>query len=554
MFNKDEKKFCLIITLFVFFLYGRSLTFSFVTDDWMNIFDNSKLYALSNIKDIFTKPQLNFGKAIYYRPFDTLYFLFTYKLFGDSAFFYHFLNILLFACFSLLLFKFLVRFTKEKNTAFLVTLLFVSHPLMVEPVCWISARNQIIEGVLFLTSLIFFEKLLQRYKTTDFLIFLLSSLAAMLFHDTGVMLLPIIMSYSLIFHQHKVLISKNMILFFITVIFFLIIFLIRESIVPIPRSSYSLSAHILTALNIFRVYLKNIILPLDLKVHYYDVLIKNSVDSEVIVSALIVVITLFLVIFLSAKKRIVLFGSLFFVFSYFPASGLISFIQKSLISDRYAFLPMIGVAIMLSQLFDMVKNKRNLYVLIVIITTTFCILNIKRQGIWKNDLENGIQRVYEFPYKPEERANLAAEYVRLNRLDDAERELITGFNLAKEPVEQLYNNYAMVATIKGDYVLAEKLYLKYLEYNKKSHSTLYNLGTLYLELGNLNKAKYYLEEAYRYAPVSTYIYADIVTNLGIVMYNQGNKEEALKFLEMAVKARPNDEKYLKNLEFIKKNR
>lgn len=159
MENVKEKKHILIIVIWILVLYGKSVFFSFVTDDWINIFENIKVYSLTDIKSIFLKPQVNFGGDTYYRPLDTIYFLLCYKSFGNNPFNYHLLNIFFFLIYSVLFYKFLSMFIVQKVFAVLLTILLVSHPLMVEPVAWISARNQILLGIFCYTVLLSFHKL-----------------------------------------------------------------------------------------------------------------------------------------------------------------------------------------------------------------------------------------------------------------------------------------------------------------------------------------------------------------------------------------------------------
>lgn len=537
----------LLALLFVLLLYGKTLTFSFVTDDWFNLFENAKVYNLTDIKEIFTKPQINFGEAIYYRPFDTISFLLSLKLFGNATALYHLTNVLLLVLFSFLFYYLLSLHFSDKKLNFFCLLIYLAHPLLVEPVAWISAKNQIVEGIMFLSALISIEKIAKGDDKYIILLFIAVA-SALLFHDTGIMLLPLMWAYAIIFHKDKMCNKKYLaLLFFMTVIFTLFV-IFRNSVVPFPKSPYPVKNHLLTATTILSSCIKNIVFPFSLKIHYYNLTVKEKLDIDVITSSVVLLITFVPLILYTMKNKTALFGVLFFFFTFFPASGLVKFIQKSLISDRYIFLPLMGVMLIVCSALNKISKKPLLYYSLCSVILIFSISNFIRQDVWRDDLANAVERVREYPDNAIERSNLAAEYMKLGMLDSAEKELVTALQVSKKPEEAVYNNYAMLATLLGDLKLTEELYLEYLKNNEKSHRTLYNLGTFYLERGEKEKAKLYLEKALKYVQKDSYEYADIVNNLGIIAYLSNDKPLSKRYFKEALKVRPYDERYRKNAE------
>lgn len=542
----ENKKYGLLIVGFILLLYGKTLSFSFVTDDWFNIFENAKIYSLKDFSEIFSKPQINFGEAVYYRPFDTISFLLSLKLFGSSATKYHLLNILLLIVFSYVLHNFLSKHFSDKRLIFLIVLWFLSHPLIVEPACWISAKNQIVEGIMFLAALISIDRIFFEKKYTFLLLLYSSVVTALLFHDIGIMLLPVVVVYSLIFYKSEIFEKKNLLILLIAVVIFGVFFILRNSVVPLPKSNYPTRTHLYTSLTILATYIKNILLPIELKIHYYNLLIKEGFDKEVIISSVVFLATVIPLAVYSIKDKKIRFGFLFFLITLFPASGVTIFIQKSLISDRYTFLPLIGISIIFCGLLSKRPEKKFVPIILCCVIAIFSFMNFNRQFVWQDDLANAKERVKEFPDNAVERSNLAAEFIKQNMLDEAEKELITALKLSKKPEESVYTNYAMLASIYGDLRLTEELYLEYLKYNEKSHRTLYNLGTFYLERGDRQKAKAYLERALQYVKDNDYEYADIMNNLGIVAYLDNDKVLSKKYFKEALRARPYDERYRKN--------
>lgn len=543
----------LFLVLFIFLIYGKSLFFSFVTDDWFNIFDNAKVFSLNRLDLIFTSPQLNFGEPVYYRPFDTLYFLITFYIFGSTPFFYHLLSLLLLAIFSFFLFSFLKKKVNDNILALFFSLIFLSHPAITEVTGWISARNQIIEGILFLLTIAFFEKAYQKDSLLWFLSSIITATGALFFHDIGVMLFPVLLAYIFLFLEVPHWNKKKVCFLVLFSALFLVFFIIRSRLVPVEIFKYPLKTHLFTSFTIFSAYIKNIFFPVDLKIHYYDLNIKNHLDGEVF-SSILITLSFFIVnIYCARKDKRVLFGFLFFLFTIFPASGLVKFIHKSLISDRYLFLPLIGVIISSSILERYLSKKRLLYGILCFIIIVFSSLSFNRLDIWRDDLANALERVREHPNNPVERSNLAAEYIKMNQLDLAEKELMVALNMSEKPIEPIYINMAILYNLLGNQKESEKFYLDYLSYDPQSYRVLYNLGTFYLSHGDIKRGKEILEKALKLAPAGSFEFADISNNLGIISLQERDKERAKQYFLQALKIKPYEEKYLKNFQIAKDN-
>ncbi len=533
-----------LIFLFVILLYGKAIFFSFVSDDWFNIFDNAKVYSLSDLKEIFLSSQLNFGAAPYYRPFDTLYFLITYRIFGDNPFYHHLLSLILFVIFSWLLFLFYKKFSKDKILALFFSLLFISHPALVEVVCWISARNQIIEGIIFISMMLCLEAYRNNSSFLYISIIIILGYFAIFFHDIGLAVIPLVFLYSLFFLKGK----DRYKLVFTFIIALAPAVMVRNMVVSTEFLKSPLKNHLFTFFNLFRAYLNNIFFPLKLKIHYYDLQIKSVLDRDVAFSFFIWAVFVLLALFFSRKERKILYGFLWFFITLIPASGLLNFIPKSLISDRYLFLPLIGLFLSMLLIVERIQiKKKYFYCLCLIVAAIFSLINTKLSNSWKNDLVYSLRKVKEYPDNAAERNNLAAEYIKRGELKLAETEILEAMRLSKKPVDVLYITFAYIEYLKGDATRAEGIYLEYLKHDHNNYRVLYNLGTLYLEQGRTDLAKINLEKAIKIAPSDSFDYAEISNNLAIIYLAEGDKLKARSLFEQALKIKPYEERYIKNL-------
>ena len=141
----------LVLFVFVFFLYGNTLFHDYALDDFIVITGNSYTkQGIKGIGDILTHDAFvgAYGEALEltggrYRPLSIVMFAVEYEIFGLNPFFGHFFNVLFFAfvcCFVLLLMS---RLFVDKNNwiAFVIALLFASHPIHTEVVANIKTTH-----------------------------------------------------------------------------------------------------------------------------------------------------------------------------------------------------------------------------------------------------------------------------------------------------------------------------------------------------------------------------------------------------------------------------
>ena len=152
---------CLILLAVSFAVFVPSLDNEFVWDDTTFIVEAEPYLATFDFNPAFLikKPT---SSIKYYRPFFTLSLVSDYRMWGLSPFGYHLTNILLHsACTLALYFMVLVlgrefRLRSPNAVAFLSSLLFAVYPLHVESVSFISARADMMAGILLFLSVGFY--------------------------------------------------------------------------------------------------------------------------------------------------------------------------------------------------------------------------------------------------------------------------------------------------------------------------------------------------------------------------------------------------------------
>ena len=152
----------LLLLALPFLLFLPSHHGEFAVDDLRFIVQNeANLSHLSQPWIYFTDPSTNSdrGDGDIYRPLRTLSFALDRRLFGLDPFGYHLHSVLLHGGVALLLYLLLLGVLQRgRGAAALGALIFVAHPLTTEAVCWISSRADLQAALLGLAGLIVARK------------------------------------------------------------------------------------------------------------------------------------------------------------------------------------------------------------------------------------------------------------------------------------------------------------------------------------------------------------------------------------------------------------
>lgn len=153
-----------LIFAFTFLLYFNSTFNEYNLDDEL-VTQNHRLTSkgVSAIPEIFRSPYYadEGGYRYEYRPLVLATFAVEHSIFGESAFYSHLINVLLYAFSCLLLFVFLKKLLRGYNffISLFVSLLFIAHPAHTEVVDSIKNRDEILVllfGVCSMTAALLF--------------------------------------------------------------------------------------------------------------------------------------------------------------------------------------------------------------------------------------------------------------------------------------------------------------------------------------------------------------------------------------------------------------
>ncbi len=132
------KAICIIavVGIFVFF---NSLFNGFVWDDYDYIISNLAFNKF-DFPGLVGVNMYNSPEAGFYRIIPALYFAGLHQLFGNNAFFYHAIQIILHIITTILFYHFLKKLLSN-NVSFFLSLVFLVHPMNIESVAYIAAGS-----------------------------------------------------------------------------------------------------------------------------------------------------------------------------------------------------------------------------------------------------------------------------------------------------------------------------------------------------------------------------------------------------------------------------
>ncbi|XP_055930176.1 protein O-mannosyl-transferase TMTC1-like [Argiope bruennichi] len=144
--------------------YANSLDGEFVHDDLVSITMNPDVIGENPVSEIFFndfwgKPMSDPSSHKSYRPFTVLTFRLNHVFCGLSSWSYHFVNVCLHSCVSLLVTFLCLEVLKwSREDCLIAALIFATHPIHTEAVSSAVGRAEVLSALFFLSSLLAFIK------------------------------------------------------------------------------------------------------------------------------------------------------------------------------------------------------------------------------------------------------------------------------------------------------------------------------------------------------------------------------------------------------------
>jgi tetratricopeptide (TPR) repeat protein len=554
---KTELRWLILIAIVGFVVFANSFGGDFVYDDSRQILRNpliqdASLYGKALTSDVWAfKGDGTIAASNYYRPTFVAWLILNFRLFGTNPFGWHFLNFLLHIGVCLLIYVLLRRFEVSSISALAISLVFAVHPVHTESVAWISGSPDLLFALAFLGSLWFAAEWKSGKKFSYFALALVLYALALGAKEVALLCIPL---YFLMFARKSEPVpgetkkgflnspvNATAVFALFAAAFFLLRWAILGKITQPVEDAANFSNALLTVPSVFVFYFKQMVFPLVLGENYPlrpvgEIGLVNFF-VPLAISAVILVL-LFIAAKTSPLRKI---GAAILILPLLPVLNVASFPSDQIVHDRYLYLPLLGLLIIVfSYLEELVKKyfAPQAEPIILASAVLLCIplgfQTFLYNQVWKNNLALWSHNSKIDPTSAVTFANYGAELSGAGKYAEA----VAAFNqsLKNRPnalaLMGRARNY--IALKRFDEAIADLQTIIKMPPENLNAYTLYQsyeaLALVYSQTGNFENAKAVLQEARSRLPIYQ---AALTEKLAVVLYQTNDKETALRELEAA---------------------
>jgi tetratricopeptide (TPR) repeat protein len=557
----------ILITLFTYsdVRYHQFLGF----DDNTIVTENSYVQNGLNLKDI--QWAFGFTDTTHWMPMTWISHMLDCQLFGLAPGAHHMVNVAIHILNALFLFLIILRITGARYKAAIVALLFAVHPLNVESVAWVAERKNVLSTLFFMITIYAYIHYVEKKKILTYCL-VLCAYTLGLMSKPSIITLPFLLlildywplgrfgrgggAYNTVnavmtsqfprFLGRFLAFRKSVAAFLIFekipfIILSLISFylsmismskfskVINYDLIPVDLRIYNLFVSILK-------YLGNMAWPLELSIYYP---FPKSIPTAHFLLALSFVLLITVMTLIWRKSRPWLAAGWFwFLISLAPVGGLIQAGLWPEMANRYMYIPMIGLLLMLVWECDARirgGNSKALKVILCCALLVYFISLTKFQNLYFSNTYSLFTRAASIT-KDNSVAynNIGNSLLYQNKVDEA----MTYFGkaIAIEPNDDIaLNNYGVCLMNKGDYINATSYFSRAIAINPKYTLAYARLGWNQYQRGYPDEAQKLLAKALELDPKNGYAH----NKMAAILLAQGKTQEAIRHLQIAVKQKPN---------------
>ncbi len=601
----NPKLHCIIIALLAVGLYVNTLGHQYALDDSIVIDDNEfTMEGVSGIPDIMRydtfrgffkvegKDKLVDGGR--YRPFTLVMFATGVSLWGMNPGISHLINILLYGGLGIMLYLWIRLLLKSRKSygygwfvALATAVLFVAHPVHTECVANIKGRDEIMA---LLGSVIAAYFILKSYQSksgfdTKYIGYAcIAFLIAIFSKENTITFLGVIPLMLFVFTKASLgkAIQKTLPLLIPAVLFIVVRTMVigfdlggappqemmNNPYIKVQGNSYvpfTGGEKLATIFYTLLKYLQLQVVPHPLTHDYYPrhIDIMSFANWQVIVSVVLHLGLLIYGLMLSAKKKILGFGILYYIGTLFIVSNLLFPVGTNM-AERFLFMPSVGfcfaIAVLLHQAFVKVTKEKEIdfaqykvpFGIVGLVAVLFGVMTIVRNPVWYNNMSLFVNDADISVNSAKLQNSVGGELVTksVNEKDETKRvAMITKAIGHLTQATKIHPNYKNAYLLLGnahnylkDYDKAVKYYEhalsidpNYVDANNNLAITYRSAGRYYGEEKNdLNKSLSYLIKAEQANPQDL----ETIRLLGVVYGISGNSDKAISYFTKVTSLQP----------------
>lgn len=399
------------------------------------------------------------GGDSYYRPITLSLYLFDIFLFGASPASSHLINVGLHLANSLLVYYLALEMFKDdrfgNKAALVASLLFLLHPVNVEPVLWIASRGDLLCVLFFLLSLIYLVKLGSLDSNwTAFLLFF-TLLLSLLSKEASIVMGAIVPIYLLsnagAMRKRTLVVTASAV--FLAIAIYLVMrssgnpALLDPGVSKVIKKGVDNGYPLSNIVAGYGFYVRKLFYPFSLNfaIHTFDKI------PHILVAVLFCPVA----VWLYRRSRELRLPLLIICFGIIPPLlAMVGSLPWTPFAERYLYFPMVGFVLLVSrQAFVLTSQAPPVAVLAVVLCLGFPTL--QRVNQWIDPVVFWQDTVQKSPRFPRSHIGLSIELIRSGQYDEAERSLNNALAMKYES-EALWGSFSEIYLARKDYINYEK--------------------------------------------------------------------------------------------------
>lgn len=542
----------LLLIAIVSIVYWKVGYYPFVNfDDDLHITDNRVV-----LKGL-TWPGIKWAFQSFYpnwHPLTWISHMADVELFGKNAGFHHLVNVLIHALTTLILFLTLRRATRAIWKSAFVAACFAVHPLHVESVVWISERKEVLCGFFWVLTIFAYTLYVDLGGIRRYL-FVLMFFVLGLLSKPMIVTLPFVLMLLDYWPLNRVspatgeggemkegaengASSRRLFWEKLPLLFLMLCISVATYIAQFRGgyvSDYPLRARISNATVSLVAYLSKLIWPASLAIYYPHPWLDRAVIPawKLGGSLFLLAAITFLVILWVRRRPYLPVGWFWFFGTLIPVIGIIQ-VGNQAMADRYAYIPSIGVFIMIAWgVPDLIRGRGiRRYVfgsLGIAYLAVLMAMATSQISHWRSSVSLYEHAVEIVPNHWRINVNLGHSLLEEDRVDEAIAKFQTMLLVIPRHKEALayralaMNGLAMASERQKRYEEAMEQYLEALRIYPELVVANNNLGEILTKQGRHREAVFYFQQAAKHSPTSAVVHQNLARSLAALrMTDEGD--------------------------------
>lgn len=572
MQTKKNRQLIIPISLFLvtitFATYFQVIYFDFLPYDTLEYVSNDvvkKGISLQGINWALTTTHFS-----NWHPLTWISHMLDVQLFGLTPGYHHMVNLVIHAMNTIILFLLFNKMTRKALPSILLAGLFALHPLHIQSVAWVAERKDLLSTFFCLLAIGTYVAYTEKKSAKHYML-------TFIFFSLGLMSKPMVVTFPCILllldywplnrfaspftsppvpdsNSYKILptrlFAEKLPFFFLSILSSAVTFYAQKTSGAMASlGDLSWPSRITNAIISYISYLGKTFSPINLSI-VYPYTNDTSLLSVLLAAILLIGISS---IFIYNAKRFPFFivGWLWFLGTLVPVIGLIQ-VGTQAMADRYTYIPLIGIFIIIAWGIDSFFNKKFLNsILFPVFIATLLLLTAAAthwQLLFWKDSETLFTRAISITQGNfVAHNNLGYTYIQNDNLEKSKFHFQRALDINKN-FEIAHLNLGRIFVQEGNIQLGMQHYARALALNPGFADAHNNMGKGYVLLGENRKGAQHFHQAIIINPS----HAQAYNNLGAILAIDGHTDKAIVFFQKALDINPDYEDAKTNLKNMQK--